>query len=226
MVKVDRYKKSRIVQYTKTQPPVTFSYFKKIPRRIKHHIDGNLEITYRPEWLEDLATKVNYDLSEDEEQVRLVDPGGPKAKPQKIHKEELREFLEKHSNGELAGAGFPKGESVAVVPDCEERAKKRILPIVVAEKKKKKEEHTGEGSGIFDEKTEPFEEELEKHNDFWTNPNEYDEKLDYEPEYDESYLKQDPLSEDKLGLINKTKAKARDPWTEPNEDKAKSAKQC
>ena len=183
MVKVDRDKKLRIVKYTKTQPPVTFSYFKKVPRIIRHHIDGNLELTYKPYLLDDLVTKVTYDLSEDEDEIRLVDPGGSKAKSQEIQKEEKRkrELLEQHSNGEMTEKGFPKGESIAVVPDFKERAQKGLPIIMVAEKKK--EEHTGEGSEIFDEKTEPFEEVLEKHHDYW---NHQDEHLDYEPEYKES----------------------------------------
>ena len=200
MVKVDRNKKLRIVKYTKAQPPVTFSYFKKVPRLIRHHIDGNLEITYKPYLLDNLVTKVTYDLSEDEEEIRLVDPGGPKAKSQEIQKEDLRELLEQHSNGETAEKGFPKGESVAVVPDFNERAGKGLPIIVVAEKKK--EEHTGEGSDIFDEKTEPFEEVLEKHHDFW-NPQE--EHLDYKPDYDEFDEQPDPHSEDKPEVVTETK---------------------
>ena len=82
MVKVDRNKKLRFVKYTNTHPPVTYSYNRKIPKLLRHHIDGNLEITYKPYLLDDLVTKVTHVLSEDENEIRLVDPGGPKAKSQ------------------------------------------------------------------------------------------------------------------------------------------------
>ena len=86
MVKGDGKKRPRIVKLTNTWPPVTYSYFGEVPRRLTHHIEGNLEITYTPEWIEDLTTKVRYDISEDEDQVKLVDPGGLVGKPRKVQK--------------------------------------------------------------------------------------------------------------------------------------------
>ena len=66
MVKVDQNKKSRVVKYTKTYPPVTWSNNGRIPKQLRHHIKGNLAITYKPSYLDDLVNKVTYDLSEDE----------------------------------------------------------------------------------------------------------------------------------------------------------------
>ena len=86
MVKVARKEKSRIVKLTSAWPPVTYSYFNEVPRRLKHRIKGGLQITYIPEWLEDTATKVSYDVSENEDEVKLLDPGGLGGKPRKFQK--------------------------------------------------------------------------------------------------------------------------------------------
>ena len=110
MGKVARKARSRIVKMTSTWPPVTYSYFNEVPRRLNHRIKGGLKITYIPKWVEDTCTKVSYDVSENEDEVRLLDPGGLEGKPRKFLKRDkkyVKKFVEKQANGELAEAGFP-----------------------------------------------------------------------------------------------------------------------
>ena len=140
MAKVNR--KPRVVEFqTRTYPHISWSTNEKIPREIRHHIKGNLSITYTPDYLDDLENKVTYELSDDDKEVRLMDPGGPRVEPPKIKTEIIR------------------------LPD-----------LVVTGKENVKE------TNILDEKTELFEDIMENHPDNWDIP---EERLDYEPEYDE-----------------------------------------
>ena len=90
MVKVARKERSRIVKMTSAWPPMTYSYVSEVPRRLKHRIKGGLQITYIPKWVEDTCTKVSYDVSENEEEVRLLDPGGLGEKPRKFQRRDRR----------------------------------------------------------------------------------------------------------------------------------------
>ena len=140
MVKVIRSRsgeRSRTVKMTSAWPPMTYSYFNEVPRRLNHRIKGGLKITYIPQWVEDTCTKVNYDISENEEEFRLQDPGGLGEKPRKFQKRDrkyVKKFVEKQANGELAKAGFPRGESIAVATN----PKSNEIPLVVVAEKRSK----------------------------------------------------------------------------------------
>ena len=114
--------KQRFIRYTKEHPPITWSHFRKVPKLIRHRIEGDLEISYEPKLIDDLQTGITNDVDEDQE-IRLEDPGGPRAKSQKTGKEDVKEFLERHSNGELTEQGLPRGESVVIFPEANERAR-------------------------------------------------------------------------------------------------------
>ena len=133
-MKVNAKKGKRIVKYTRTKPPVTYSYFDDIPRTLQHRIRGDIEVTYTPFLADDLLTGSTYVLSEDEEGIELEDPGGPRARSQKIKDEGVKDFLEQHANGELTEKGMPKGESIAIVPNVNERAQRGLPLVAVAGK--------------------------------------------------------------------------------------------
>ena len=84
-------RKPRVVKFqTRTYPHISWSTNEEIPREIRHHIKGNLSITYTPEYLDDLENKVTYGLSDDDKEVRLMDPGGHRVEPSEIKTEIIR----------------------------------------------------------------------------------------------------------------------------------------
>ena len=199
----------RTVKMTSAWPPMTYSYFNEIPRRLNHRIKGGLKITYIPKWVEDTCTKVNYDVSENEEEFRLQDPGGLGEKPKKFRKRDrkyVKKFVEKQANGDLAEAGFPRGESIAVATN----PKSNEVPLVVVAEKIKKEKskkETTTGSSIFDEKTQPLENSVDEKDEFLDDINDYMNELDYEPEEEIPEIKQDPLVEFKPEVVPTTRTK-------------------
>ena len=127
-MKGDRKRGKRTIKYTRTKPPLTYSYGDKIPRAIEHRINGNVRLTYVPILATDLETNKDYVLTESEEEIEVGDPGGPKATsltPKKrITREDKlkKEFLEQHANGELNEKGIPAGKSLVIYPDPRERS--------------------------------------------------------------------------------------------------------
>jgi hypothetical protein len=118
----------RIVKYTRTQPPLTYSYGNMIPRSIEHRIEGNVRLTYVPILATDLETNKEYILTESEDEIELGDPGGPVAtslapKNEVTRQKLKKEFLEQHANGELSEKGIPSGKSLVIYPETRERNK-------------------------------------------------------------------------------------------------------
>lgn len=205
MGKVARKEKPRIVKMTSAWPPLTYSYFNDVPRRINHRIKGGLKVTYVPEWVEDTCTKVRYDVSENDDEVRLLDPGGLEGKPRKFLKKRIlkrdkkyvKKFVEKQTNGELAEAGFPRGESIAVATNPE--GNDNPLVVVAESKTRIKSEEIEnnditDGSGIFEENTQPLEDHHDKQDEFLNDLDKYMDELDYEPEVEVPENKHDPLA--------------------------------
>ena len=176
-MKVARQKGKRTVKYTRTKPPLTYSCFDNIPRTLNHRIRGDIEVTYTPILADDLRTGITHVLEEDEGEIQLEDPGGPRVESRIIKDEDVKEFLEQHANGELAEKGMPSVESVAIYPNVNERLQKGLELGAVA--RKQTEDENEETPGIFDEKTKTFEDVLDEATDFWN----LNDPLDYE--YDE-----------------------------------------
>ena len=76
-MKVTGKKGKRTIKYTRTKPPITYSYFDNIPRTLQHRIRGDIEVTYTPIIADDLSTGISHVLSDDEGEIQLEDPGGP-----------------------------------------------------------------------------------------------------------------------------------------------------
>jgi hypothetical protein len=103
-MKVAKKCDKRVVRFTRTQPPITYSYGEEIPRNIRHRIRGDIELTYTPILADDLKTGKTYVLTDSEDEIQLENPGSSRATSQTIGNEQKKEGLELGTMAKRSGS--------------------------------------------------------------------------------------------------------------------------